>query len=265
MVARHSRICCGKVSPRLTHTSFAIPRQEHLPDHGNRLRRGISTIKLKKCIQLRQMRVIILPVDLPDKRFSSPLGTQKRILAPHKIEIAATEQGVEIVLRQKWNRLDSQLPALPRPIAPQHLRHRRQRLARWHQATYRLTALRKGHQQFAHRCCLVAEQTDRQRLIGGKRLISLGKGVQRRNTIALAQQPARSGDETRKIKMLYQRQRRVGRCQTMAGLRPGFRRQVFQVDPARTRLRGCHLGNIVRRQFAGEGFDNHVKNRVHRR
>lgn len=186
MVARYSRIGCGKGSPGLTHAPFKIPRQEHLPDRGNHLRRSISTINLKKRIQLRQMRILILPVDLPDKRLASPLGTQKRILAPHKIEITAAEQGVEIILRQKWNRLDSQLPALPGPISPQHLRHSRQRLAWWHQATYRLPPLRKGRQQFAHRRRLVAEQTDRQRLISRKRLISLGKGVMRRNTIVLA-------------------------------------------------------------------------------
>ena len=63
-------------------------------------RRGLQL--LQKGIELIKMRRISLRVNLPDKGFAGPNGTQQRVFTAHKIQIASPQQGVEVGLRQQW-------------------------------------------------------------------------------------------------------------------------------------------------------------------
>lgn len=106
------------------------------------------------------MRSFLLRVDLPDKRFSCPLGANEGIFSTNKIDITAPEQPVVIVLGQKIKREHAQFTALPLHARAKMCCNSRQRLAGRNMKTDFAGGFGKQIQQIPHRGGVVTKKAN---------------------------------------------------------------------------------------------------------
>ncbi len=108
---------CQKIFPCLPQAATRIPCLEQVDRSIRSCGAQAGDVALQECIQFIQMRLVRLPVGLPDKRLSSPLRADERILAADEVDVAAPQQAIEFLLRQKFEGQHAQRAALPRPVA----------------------------------------------------------------------------------------------------------------------------------------------------
>src|SRR5690606_21713457 len=62
-------------------------------------RSALRAVDVQKGPQLRQMRLLLLPIDMPQQRPCRPLRPHKGVLSPDQVEIAGSQQPVVLILR----------------------------------------------------------------------------------------------------------------------------------------------------------------------
>lgn len=91
------RAGAGRPGLRIRHRKFfakAIPGLMKTSERRRRLQH------IQKGVQLGTMRIVMLWINLPDKRLASPEGAHHRVFATHKIQVAGPQQMIEIMLRE---------------------------------------------------------------------------------------------------------------------------------------------------------------------
>mgnify|MGYP001149891042 CR=1 FL=1 len=153
------------------------------------------------------MRLLLLWVDLPDKRLAGPLCAQEGIFAADKVDVAAPQEAVEVILWQKLEGKHLQLPDVPRSAPAKCFGHGGQRLAGRHMQANRQVGSGKCVEQASNWCRVVAEQTD---IESGITFQLRNLGIPSRQQVFFTQQTAAGRRKTGKVEVLDQRQGRVG-------------------------------------------------------
>ena len=128
--------------------------------------RQFVTINIEESVQLDQVSVFLLRIDVPDHGLCCPLGTNKRILTAHEVEVASPEQGVVKALFHKGNNAKFKRPALYN-IANLERRateslNKRKSTGCWKQAANRQRLVLPSLQQPADGRVFVSKQRNRQ-------------------------------------------------------------------------------------------------------
>ena len=240
------------------------------------------------------MGPVVLRVDVPDKGFAGPQGSNQRVFPAHKIQVAASQQRVKVRLRHGWQVVHPQRAQLEvcagygavlwgRQIGlPGRAQRSLQgpcRAARSDQQQGRSRRRYPRRQRLRKPCGLIAKQADQAfagpadcacfqplpaRRIRRCRHISTRPG--------LAQQPACAGAKSGVVKMFHPalcRPLHDGRRKAMAAFHIGLRAQVLEVDPHRifwvfmvVRPRRISASSYeFRSNFAAESFYPHVRRR----
>ena len=97
---------CDEFSPRQPHVASAIPCIIAASYDLGTLE--FTQKSRQEGIEFDEMRVFGLRIDLPDERSLCPLGSNERILASYKIDVARPQQSVVVRLRKKRHGMHSQ-------------------------------------------------------------------------------------------------------------------------------------------------------------
>ena len=204
---------------------------------------------------------------MPDERARRPLRAHERILAAHEVDVARPEELVVAILREEGRHeaLDRSARGLER--AP--VRERRRRDALGCDQPHRARVMHARARQAFDGGAGVREEAHLERALGGRPAHERAPEGRLRARVVLefiapaqqallAQEPAGARREAGKEVMLRERQARVRRRQRVAALDPLLGAEVFEVDPARLRLRRRHREHVRLGRIAAEGLDDDI-------
>ncbi|MCY1505343.1 hypothetical protein D9M68_395550 [compost metagenome] len=210
---------------------------------------------------------------MPEQRPPGPLGADEGILPAHRVEIAAPENSIVVLLADEGQHLDGQAAATEAGAGRQFLFTQptgqvHQHAADRHQQLHWPGANRQGIQPRGQGGILIGEERYQQCALlqfhaqlfeeGPARLWIGLEGPASFQQRGFTQQTAGAFGKAGEIEDFLQAVGLEGR-QPMAAGHPVLGAEVFQVQPAR-RVRPCSHGfQVLGRQLAGERLDHHIR------